>query len=101
MLTVNNEKSHSPSPQQKDNEQTNKTNESPQGPNSETSSFPATEFLLYLFTSEFNNSISMMKSCKNEKEKQNEKKNTHTHTKTYFVILELHSYTLTNLETSS
>ena len=41
----------------------------------------------------------MMKSCKNEKEKQNEK-NTHTK-KTYFVILELHSYTLTNLETSS
>ena len=40
----------------------------------------------------------MMKSCKNKKEKQNEK---NIKEKTYFVILELHSYTITNLKTNS
>ena len=34
------------------------------------------------------------------RKKNKTKKNTHTE-KTYFAILELHSYTLTNLETNS
>jgi len=41
----------------------------------------------------------MMESCKNKKEKRKEKNTKEK--KTYFVILELQSYTLTNPETNS
>ena len=67
-----------------------------QSPNSATSLIASylTVSLLYLFTSEFNNSISMIKSCKSKKEKKGKK--------FYFVLLELYSYTaLTNPETNS
>ena len=89
MLTLNNEKSHSPSPQEKTNEQTNKTNESPQGPNSETSSFPATEFLLYLICLQV--SLTTLSLWWNLEKWERKTKRKKTHTLKKLILLYLNS----------
>ena len=90
MLTLNNEKSHSPSPQEKTNEQTNKTNESPQGPNSETSSFPATEFLFrYLICLQV--SLTTLSLWWNLEKWERKTKRKKTHTLKKLILLYLNS----------